>query len=172
MQGLPYLLLRRVFALSLALFPWGVYKRQWLVIYPVSVVNSISKSEWGAGYKFPNWSPSISCLSLTSALKKSLWIMYWYIVVIENNYNIKSWVFCGEGGGVCFCFSPRIWEKLPVICLFFLQGSEAVKTWVKSGAHSNAWNLWFQAKHVTSVGDSRLQWFLLNSSSQFPHVVT
>ena len=50
------------FLLSLALFPWGVHKRQWLVIYPVSVVTSISKSKWGAGCKFPSWSPPISCL--------------------------------------------------------------------------------------------------------------
>ena len=52
------------------------------------------------------WGPSISCLSLTSALKKSLWIMYWYIAVIENNHNIKSWGFFWGEEGFIFVFLP------------------------------------------------------------------
>ena len=42
------------------IIPWGVYKRQGLAIYPVSVVTSISKSKQGADCKFLYWSPPIS----------------------------------------------------------------------------------------------------------------
>ena len=49
------------FSLSLPwLFPGGVYKRQGLAIYPVSVVTSISNSKQGADCKFLYWSPPIS----------------------------------------------------------------------------------------------------------------
>ena len=52
---LPLPWLRQGFCLSLSLpglFPWGVYKRQRLAIYPVSVITSLLENKLEADYKF------------------------------------------------------------------------------------------------------------------------
>ena len=103
------------FYLSLSLpwlFSWGVYKRQRLAIYPVSVITSLLESKWEDDYKFlsgahlslasgtaerrlancefPTWSLSIGYLTTWRLCK------YWASFHLElfSRRKILEWLLC------------------------------------------------------------------------------